>query len=389
MPNPSKPTVIRIVTASYVVPWHLGNTLRRIADDFKVIVVGQAVSHNRDAYPGIHWIDIDLERKVSLFADLKSLWALCRVFQIHQPDIVHSIMPKAGLLSALAGFACRVPIRLHTFTGQVWANQGPFARQFLYLLDRLINALNTTCLADSPSQSEFLFRHQLSNRGKCLPVLGMGSLSGVELSRFGQTGQESRNQHLRSTLGISPSDFVFAFIARKSRDKGALDMISAFSSLAKTHPEARLLFIGPDESNGELSALRKNAPALWNQVVDIGRVEDHESYLSISNVLCLPSYREGFGSIVIDAAAARVPTIGSDIVGLVDSIENGKTGVLIPAGDTVELAQAMLSMLKNPQLCKEMGIAARQRIEKHFTADQMYAALKDFYLALLVNRSEK
>ena len=389
MPDVAKLKVIRIVTAAYVVPWHLGNTLRRIADDFEVIVVGQAVSRNKDAYPGIHWIDIDLERKVSLFADLKSLWALWRVFQIHRPDIVHSIMPKAGLLSALAGFVCRVPVRLHTFTGQIWANQRPVARQFLYLIDRLINALNTTCLTDSPSQSEFLFRHHISNRGKRLPVLGMGSLSGVEPTRFGQTGQEFRDQQLRRKLDIGQSDFVFAFIARKSRDKGALDMITAFSGLAKAHPQARLLFIGPDESAGELLALRKTAPAMWNQVVDIGRVEDHESYLSISNVLCLPSYREGFGSIVIDAAAARVPTIGSDIVGLVDSIENGKTGVLIPAGDTGKLVEAMRSMLNNPTRCEEMGIAARHRIEKQFTADQMYVALRDFYFALLVNLRRK
>ena len=95
--------VVRVVTASYVVPWHLANTLRRMPGDFDVTVVGQGVSANKDAYPSVHWLDIDLNRKISVIADLHSLWKLCRFFWAYKPDVVHSIMPKAGLLSALAG----------------------------------------------------------------------------------------------------------------------------------------------------------------------------------------------------------------------------------------------------------------------------------------------
>ena len=386
MPDVSKPRIVRVVTASYVVPWHLGNTLKRLPDDFEVTVVGQDVSSNKHAYPGVQWIDINLNRKISIFADLYSLWVLCRFLHAHQADIVHSIMPKAGFLSALAGFICRVPVRLHTFTGQVWINKGPAARTFLYVVDRLINALNTVCLTDSPSQSRFLLDHDISHHGKALPVLGKGSLSGVELSRFDCPDQITRGEQLRTELGISGQDFVFAFIARKSHDKGAIDLISAFSRVASLHPQARLLFVGPDESHGALPAMRAATPALFKNVSDIGQVRNHELFLCISNVLCLPSYREGFGSIVIDAAAAGVPTIGSDIVGLVDSIEDGKTGMLFPAGSVEKLTQAMLSMIENPPRCKALGIAARRRVETYFTADTVYASLKDFYLAQLATQ---
>jgi glycosyltransferase involved in cell wall biosynthesis len=381
--------VVRVVTASYVVPWHLANTLRRMPGDFEVTVVGQGVSSNKDAYPAIKWVDIDLDRKISVIADLNSLWSLCRFFIIHKPDIVHSIMPKAGLLSALAGFICRVPIRIHTFTGQIWVNKNPAARFFLYVLDRSINALNTVCLTDSPTQSRFLHQHNISNHGEPLPVLGKGSLSGVEISRFDYPGQIARSEQLRAELGIRKQDFVFAFVARKSCDKGAIDMVMAFSRVVNSHPEARLLFVGPDESGGELLALKITTPALFKNVIDIGRVHNHELYLSISNVLCLPSYREGFGSIVIDAGAAGVPTIGSNIVGLIDSIEDGKTGILFPAGDMDKLVQAMLSMMENQQYCKEMGVAARRRVETYFMADKMYASLKDFYLSLLATQGGK
>jgi glycosyltransferase involved in cell wall biosynthesis len=371
------------------VPWHLANTLKRMPVDFDVTVVGQGVSINRDEYPAVKWLDTDLNRKVSLFFDLRSLWLLCQFFRRHQPDIVHSIMPKAGLLCALAGFICRVPVRLHTFTGQTWANKKFPARHALRLVDRIVAMLNTVCLTDSASQSEFLYRHHISHGGKPLPVLGKGSLSGVDLGRFAYPARDARSDSLRGELGIGAEEFVFAYIARKSRDKGVIDMILAFSRAAASHPEARLLFIGPDESDGALPALRTSSPALFKHVVEVDRVDNHEAYLSISDVLCLPSHREGFGSIVIDAAAMAVPAIGYRITGLVDSITDGETGMLVPDGDVEKFSQAMLTMLENRKRGEQMGIAARRRVEVHFTADLAYALLKDFYFDQLAAVSRK
>jgi len=374
--------VVRVVTAFYVVPWHLGNTLKRSVDDFEICVVGQNVSNYQQDYPNIHWFDIDLNRKISLIADLKSLYELCCFFLQYKPDIVHSIMPKAGLLTALAGFVCRVPVRIHTFTGQVWATKKSKARWFLYLFDQLINSLNTICLTDSPSQSQFLYEHSIRHHGKPLPVLGCGSLSGVDLQRFNDHTMQHRAEALRTELGISKDQFVFSFIARKSRDKGALDMITAFSEVAKSYPHCLLLFIGPDESESELDRLRAAQPELFNNVLSVDRVDNHELFLAITDVLCLPSYREGFGTIVIDAAALGVPSIGSNIVGLVDAIEDQKTGILFSVGDIKQFTDAMLSFLQNPSQLKTMGLAARERVERYFSADKLYAELKCFYFEL-------
>ena len=118
--NSPKLKVVRVVTASYVVPWHLHNTLIRMPPDFEVCVVGKGVSAYRGSYPEIKWMDINLNRKINFVSDLLALFELCRFFVTHKSDIVHSIMPKAGLVTAIAGFVCRVPVRIHTFTGQVW-----------------------------------------------------------------------------------------------------------------------------------------------------------------------------------------------------------------------------------------------------------------------------
>lgn len=378
----NKLKVVRVVTASYVVPWHLGNTLTRMPEDFEVCVVGQGVSSCRNLYPHVKWVDINIDRKLDPLTDIMALFALCRFFLIYKPDIVHSIMPKSGLLTAIAGFFCRVPVRIHTFTGQVWATNSGMAKALYYAVDKLINALNTLCLTDSPSQSEFLFEHKITNDGRPLPVLLKGSLSGVDISRFDRQILANQADQLRESLKINKSDFVFAFIARKSLDKGSIDVLKAFARVSVIYPNAKLLFVGPDESEGEIERLRKSDPGMFNNVIDTGLVDNHETYLAVTNILCLPSYREGFGTIVIDAAALAVPALGSNISGLKDSIEDGKTGRLFPAGDIGALTQIMLDAMENPKKYQEMGIAAKVRVDSFFTADLLYGALKALYLKL-------
>lgn len=375
--------VVRIITASYNVPWHLENTLKRLPKDFEVCVVGQGVSFYKDLYPNVKWVDIDINRKINLISDLLALLALCRFFIAYKPDIVHSIMHKAALLTAIAGFICRVPVRINTFTSQYWATKTGLARAVYYTSDWLVNLLDTVCLTDSPSQSAYLHEHKISKSGMPLPVLLKGSLSGVDIDRFDWQTLPELAMNLRKELGLEGAQFVFLFLARKSRDKGAIDIIKAFAAVCRLHPEAKLLFVGPDESNGEIDRLYKSNPDIFNNVVSVNRaVNNREVYLAVSDVLCLPSYKEGFGSIVIDAAAQGVPTIGSNIPGLVDSIQDGQTGILFPVGDVEALTNIMLDFLENQNKYANMGLTARARVEEYFTADLMYEALKNFYLEL-------
>lgn len=381
----TKLKVVRVVTASYVVPWHLNNTLKRMPADFEVCVVGQDVTKNKDLYENVKFVDIDINRKVNLVSDCLALFSLCKFLFSYKPDIVHSIMPKAGLLTALAGFICRVPIRIHTFTGQTWVGGRGVSQYLYYIFDRLINALNTVCLTDSFSQSAFLLSHRISNSGQPLPVLAKGSLSGVDVARYDLLKLRESASQLRTDLGISSEHFVFAFIARKTRDKGAVDILKAFSLVLHHNKRARLLFVGPDE-DGEVERLRKFHPELFANVIDVGHVHNPESYLAIADVLCLPSYREGFGSIVIDAAAMGVPAIGSQIPGLTDAIADGQTGVLFQAGNLEELARVMLSFIENPKLRQLMGTRAQERVKEYFSADVLYGALKNFYLECALDK---
>lgn len=378
---PRKPRVVRVVTAHYVVPWHLANTLERMPADFETYVVGQGVSRYSDRYPGVHWIDLQLERKAAGLADVRALFALCRVFRAIRPDIVHSIMPKAGLLAAFAGFLCRVPVRMHTFTGQVWATQSGPVRWLFRSLDSLIVRMNTLCMTDSRSQSQFLLEQGIPASGPILPVLADGSLSGIDTDRFHPDALI--RARIRRELGIPTDAPVFLYLGRLSRDKGIINLAEAFAMLkdVSTH----LILAGPDE--GVLPEALSILSGCRDRVHVTGFVEAPEQMFMAADVFCLPSRREGFGSVVIEAAACGIPTIGTRIPGLVDAIEDEETGLLCEVDNARDLASCMEVMLKDPSQRHLIGEQARLRAQRLFGANVLYAHLRENYLNILNSRN--
>lgn len=387
MTTSPRPKVLRVVTVHECVLWHLGKTLDELTQHFDVTVAGEGVSRYANQYPSVAWADVDIPRKAQPMRDLRSLFQIYSLCRRLRPDIVHSIMPKAGLLTALAAWAAGTPVRIHTFTGQVWDTKSGWVRSVYKMIDRLIVRLNTTCLTDSPSQSQHLYVNGIEVGGRPLPVLGKGSLVGVDLDRFDPERIRASAQVTRSTLGLSSSHFVAAFVARKSRDKGAMDMLQAFAVARAKAPHMRLLFIGPDESAGEIERLRKATPQIFEGVIERDTVFNHEEYLLASDVLCLPSYREGFGSVVIDAAALGVPCVGSRIAGLVDSVAEGETGLLHPAGDTQRLAELLITLDQDRERLERLGQQARTRVHTHFSTAIMGQLLIEFYRSQLATHS--
>lgn len=379
MTPPKKIRVLRVVTSPECVVWHIGKTLNLLSDEFHIGVAGDSVSNNKNQFNNIDWYDVKITRKTHPCNDLLSLFRLCVVIYKFRPLIVHSIMPKAGLLTALAAKLMRTPVRIHTFTGQIWDTKSGLPKILYKLIDKVIISLNTTCLTDSPSQSKHLFDNGISQKGKPLPVLGYGSLIGVDLDRFDAQSISRKAITTRKSLGLHENDFVIAYIARKTRDKGAIDMLRGFHLTKNKCNNARLLFIGPDESNGEIASLRISHPELFESVIERGSVSNHEEYLVASNVLCLPSYREGFGTVVLDAAALSIPTVGSRISGLIDSVVDQSTGLLFPAGDLQKMSD-LLCMLKNDSdYLIRLGNEARLRVEQNFSSVYIARLLAELY----------
>ena len=323
------------------------------------------------------FMGVALERKVCLLADLQALNGLFLFFLRERFQVVHSITPKAGLLGMGAAFFARVPVRVHTFTGQVWATKSGVARALLRFLDKLIAGFATHVLVDSHSQRKFLVENGVVSQKKSC-VLGDGSISGVDTLRFRPNPQARRT--FRKKNKIPDEDIVFVYVGRLKRDKGIPELLAAFEKIAKTNSSMWLLLVGPDEEN--LGRLIQASPAMM-KIIKVGHTSSPESYMAAADIFVLPSHREGFGSSVIEAGACGIPVVASRIYGLTDAVVHGHTGLLVTRGDVGELARAMEKLGNNRKLRLRMGRVAQRRVKVRFDQKKITEALLQFYRKIL------
>jgi len=319
--------------------------------------------------------DVQIERQPSPLHDLRALWELYRLFRENRFDVVHSVTPKGGLLAMTAAALAQVPIRIHTFTGQVWANRSGLRRTILKLLDTWIAAMATHILVDSESQRAFLLREGVVTAVKSR-VLGHGSISGVDIERFRPNDEVRAEMRLR--YAVPAFALVFLYLGRLKRDKGVLDLARAFLEIARDHKESFLLVVGPDEDRIE-AEIRQACGHCISQIRFAGYTDNPELWLAASDVLCLPSYREGFGTTIIEAASAGIPAIGSRIYGITDAIDEGVTGLLHIPGDVNDLAEKMQILAEDEELRRTLGCAARERARLYYSKDTVTAGLLEFY----------
>jgi glycosyltransferase involved in cell wall biosynthesis len=319
-------------------------------------------------------------RDVSPIRDMQALLVLFRLFRSRKFDVIHSVSPKAGLLAILAARLAGNPVRVHTFTGQVWATRTGLDRLILKSMDRVLAGCATHLLVDSYSQMEFLLDEKVVERYKA-SVLGSGSISGVDMERF-QPRREAR-ERIRRTLEIPQGSFVFLFVGRLKRDKGVLEMASAFSLLCEVCVNAYLIVVGGDEEDLR-SEIESRCVRCPERLRIVGRSSIPEDYMASADVLCLPSHREGFGSVVIEAAACEVPALASRIYGVTDAIREDETGVLHRPCDVEDLAAGMLRLAQDRELCIKMGKKARDRAKAEFSKERVTAALLQYYRSQLL-----
>lgn len=355
--------------------------IKMLAEQYDVTLITNGTEQELSSLlsDSVRLVSVNIAREIALWRDVVALFRLYFIFRRERFDVVHSLMPKTGLLAMLAAFAARVPHRIHTFTGQVWANKTGLVRWGLKFLDKLIASCATDLLADSLSQRQFLIAEQVVNKSK-IQVLGNGSICGVDTQRF-RPNLIAREQ-LRSSLGIGGNAIVYLFLGRLTRDKGIADLAQAFVSLADEVSDAHLLVVGPDESGME--AILQNILAKHSsQFHRVGFTPRPEDYMACADIFCLPSYREGFGSVIIEAAAVGVPAVASNIYGLTDAVSDGVTGILHPAQNIVEIKRALLSLTNDANKRAEMSRLARLRAHELFATDVVVAEMRNYYRTLL------
>lgn len=377
-----KKQIAIVVAAPITARVFLARQLRALAERYDVTLLVDLRGGSDtldDLVPYIRIISLPIMRDVQIVRDLQALWLVFHQFRKHRFALVHSVSPKAGLLSSLAGWMARVPVRLHTFTGQVWVTKTGYARRLFKGIDKLIAQLSTTILVDSHSQRDFLVNHGVVEASSAL-VLGNGSISGVDVRRFHPSSE--RRDMVRRELAIAQAALVVLFVGRLKVDKGILDLAAAFRKTHRCIPNVVLVIVGPDEEQLQKRIVRDlgEAAAAIRFVPYTKRPED---YMAMADLFVLPSYREGFGSVVIEAAACAVPAIASRIYGLTDAVEEGVTGLLVQPGNAEEIHTAMMRLLENAELRESLGRNALQRARACFSQEVITDAWCALYRRLL------
>lgn len=371
-----------VITSAFPLNAFLRPHLERLRRDFEITVYVNTgdMGVAPDVPPEVRVVHLPLRRNISPFADLATLLRLWRILRRESFDLVFSMNPKSGLLAMVAAFITRVPRRVHCFTGQVWVTRRGFWRWLLKGMDRLLAACATHLLADSASQRQYLIGEGIVTSEKIV-VLANGSIAGVDVSRFHPN--ENARGMVRSQFGIEKDACCLLYVGRLKRDKGIPDLVEAFRRLQSRFSNLQLLLVGPDEEG--FYSLVRDVP----QIHRVGYTQAVEDYMAAADVFCLPSYREGFGLVLIEAGAVGLPVVASRIYGITDAVVEGKTGLLYEPGDVDDLARKMGILIEDAALRKTLGEAGQRRASGMFGAEVVTAAMAEFVQSLFHDPSRR
>lgn len=361
---------------------------------------------------GVKVYPLVMERQIAPLRDLISLWRLYRYFRREKPDIIHSITPKAGLLSMTAGKLAGVPVRMHTFTGLIFPTKDGHFQTLLIWMDRLICKAATHVYPEGRGVREDLLHYRITD--KPLKIIANGNVNGIDTGWYSPSQiSEAERAHIRRDLGISAKDFVFVFVGRLVTDKGINELVTAFRNLSlqqaqvpdkggsfalgkstppdgsrdtqhpapgTQHPSLKLLLVGPPEH--ELDPLLPQTQTEIDRnphIISVGYQQDVRPYFAISEVLVFPSYREGFPNVVLQAGAMELPSVVTDINGCNEIIEEGQNGLIIPVKDAAALEKAMHYLVTHPEHYERMRYASRPLIESRYRQEVAWEALLEEY----------
>ena len=385
-----KPKIIRISTVPISLNVFCKGLLQDLTNDYEIVAVSSpgADLEEVEVREKVRTIAVPMRRHISPLHDLVSLWQLFWLFRREKPDMVHSITPKAGLLSMIAGKLAGVPIRLHTFTGLIWPTARGLKRKILVVTDKLLCACATHLNPEGQGVAHDLQAHITH---KPLTVLGHGNVRGIDFDYYTSTPDIERAAHqYRADLGIPSDAFVFLFVGRIVRDKGIVELLEAFKNLTESYSQKSdtpspisLLLVGNEEEH--LDPLPPSTQELINTLPNVYRLphqKDVRPIYATAQALVFPSYREGFPNVVLEAGAFALPSIVTDINGSREIITNGDNGLVIPPQNIEALTQAMQTLLHTPHL-KSMGEAAYRNVQQHYSQPLVWQHLKDYYQHLL------
>lgn len=301
-------------------------------------------------------LPVDFEREIAPLKDFKAFFQVLKHLKRVKPDIVNLGTPKVSLLGMTVAALLGIKKRIYTCRGYRFQHEKGFKRKILFLNDKLVCFLSHQIICISNSVRQLGIDNSLFSESKAI-VINKGSSNGVNLDLF---NRDKINQEVKEKFVQKfqlKNKFVFGFVGRINDGKGVNELYTVFNELSAQFPEMVLLMIGPYEKSQlkdpEIQSKFENHP----NIISLGKISQEEIplYMTLMDVFVLPSWREGFGNVLIQAAAVNVPVISTTGTGTIDAVHNGFNGILVPVADVLALKNAMFQLYSNKELREKYG----------------------------------
>lgn len=321
---------------------------------------------------------IPMRREVSLLSDFVCLFRWIWLLLKERPYVVHGNTPKASMLSMLAAWMTRRPVRIYMCHGLRYQTTSGFLRKVLMFMEKVSCTCANHVICVSEGVKEQLVKDGLCNKKKA-KVIRYGTAGGVDIDYFSREALDG-GVDVRQQLGIERSAFVFCFVGRIVRDKGINELVHAFNRLSAYNDSVHLILVGPSED--DLDPITDETKSIISgniRIHAVGRQADVRPYLAASNAFVLPSYREGVGMVLLEANAMDVPCIASDITGCCDVVEPMVNGELIPSKDEMALYEKMKEWTEHPEKVGMMARKCRDYVIARYKKEDVAAAYFEEY----------
>ena len=316
---------------------------------------------------------ITISRSMNPLAALRSLWGLVQLFRRERYDVLHAHTPVAAFIGRLAArFAC-IPLVIYTAHGFYFHEGMPAWKYRLFVsLERWAGCWTHILFTQSAEDARTAVREKIMPEER---VLAIGN--GVDVSLFDPAKTDARAK-VRESLGIPDSAYVVGLIGRQVREKGVVEFLLAAQQLAAVHPQIWFLLIGEklpsDHAAGVAAELAEAQTALGGRLVVLGLCDDIPEMLSVMDLFCLPSWREGMPRTIIEAMMMAKPVVATDIRGSREEVVHDETGLLVPVRSAALLAEAIERFAKNPGWGEKLGKAGRERALRLYDEKKVVAA---------------
>lgn len=320
-----------------------------------------------------------MNREISILQDIRSLFKLIKLLKKIKPDIIHGNTPKGGFLSMVAGWFVRVPHRIYCVHGLRYQGAKGFKRRLLITMEKFACKLATDVFTVSFGVKKTLKEDGISN--KDVNIIWNGSVNGIDTDYFSVSQIDS--SAMKKQLKLTSDNFVFGFVGRLVKDKGVNELIQAFLGINKKYPHTKLLLVGSFEEADPVEPETKSEIENNENIIYVGFQREIRLYLNLMDLFTFPSYREGFGISLMEAAAMNVPAISSNISGCNEIIKDGYNGKLISSKSAIELQEAMETFLLNPELVKSMSSVSRKYVDDRYNQKKLWEKALEYYLKLV------